>query len=182
VAPVSYQTIKLAKGKHASPEKGVCVMELASMLAGEPFSDHPACACPVISSFLRSYNDSIDDERRQDLYAYASKVVGSRAPASVQRARVDRLAAWGLDLHLRQQRWTRLVFPDRWRVLARARGVETVVRLTIDAVRKDTDQVHAQVLGLVDELLSMGRYDQPPMGSAAQDVRLSEGAAFTPVG
>jgi hypothetical protein len=28
--PVSYQTIKLSKGKHASPEDGACVMELAS--------------------------------------------------------------------------------------------------------------------------------------------------------
>ncbi len=182
MAPVSYQTIKLAKGKHASPEKGVCVMELASMLAGEPFSDHPGCACPVISSFLRSYNDSIDDERRQDLYAYASKVVGSRAPASVQRARVERLATWGLDLHLRQQRWTRLVLPDRWRVLARARGVETVVRLTIDAVRKDIERVHPQVLELVDELLAMGRYAPPAIASAAEDVRMSEGAVFTRVG
>lgn len=181
MAPVSYQTIKLSKGKHASPEKGVCVMELASMLAGEPFSDHPACACPVISSFLRSYNDSIDDTRRQDLYSYASKVVGSRAPASVQRARVERLAAWGLDLHLRQQRWTRLVVPDRWRVLARARGLETVVRLTIDAIRKDIDRLHPQVLRLIDELLTMGRYDQPPHVYTEADVR-AEPPAVMPTG
>jgi hypothetical protein len=181
VAPVSYQTIKLAKGKHASPAKGVCVMELASMLAGEPFSDHPACACPVISSFLRSYNDSIDDGRRQDLYAYASKVVGSRAPTSVQRARVERLAEWGLELHLHQQRWTRLVVPDRWRVLARARGVETVVRLTIDAIRKDIDRLHTEVLELVDELLAMGRDDQP-RAYGADDLRPPARRALTPAG
>ena len=36
------------------------------MLAGEPFSDQPASVCPVIGSFLRAYNDSIDDGRRQD--------------------------------------------------------------------------------------------------------------------
>ena len=78
MAPVTHQTIKLSKGKHASPEDGACVMELASMLAGEPFSDHPASACPVIGSFLRAYNDSIDDGRRQDLYALAARIVGSR--------------------------------------------------------------------------------------------------------
>ena len=73
MSPVSYQTIKLSKGKHASPEDGACVMELASMLAGEPFTDHPASACPVIGSFLRSYNDSIDETRRQSLYEFATK-------------------------------------------------------------------------------------------------------------
>src|SRR5579884_2126353 len=87
MSPVTHQTIKLSKGKHASPEDGACVMELASMLAGEPFSDHPAGVCPVIGSFLRAYNDSIDDRRRQDLYAYAAKVVGSRAAIRVQRSR-----------------------------------------------------------------------------------------------
>ena len=28
-------------------------MELASMLAGEQFTDHPACVCPVLGSLLR---------------------------------------------------------------------------------------------------------------------------------
>jgi hypothetical protein len=67
MAPINHQTIKLGKGKHNSPEEGACMMELASMLAGEPFSDHPHSVCPVIGSFLRTYNDSIDDQRRQDL-------------------------------------------------------------------------------------------------------------------
>ena len=53
MSPVSYQTIKLIKGKHSGPDAGACVMELASMLAGEPFTDHPASVCPVIGSFLR---------------------------------------------------------------------------------------------------------------------------------
>jgi hypothetical protein len=72
VAHTSHQTIRLSKGKHASPSEGACVMELASMLAGEPFSDRPASVCPVIAGFMRAYNDRIDDERRQDLYRYAA--------------------------------------------------------------------------------------------------------------
>src|SRR5579871_345697 len=98
MSPVSYQTIKLAKGKHTSPEDGACVMELASMLAGEPFTDHPASVCPVIGSFLRSYNDSIDDRRRQGLYEYASKAVGSRACRRVQEERSERLAQWAEEM------------------------------------------------------------------------------------
>src|SRR5437868_2797789 len=98
MSPATYQTIKLSKGKHASPEDGACVMELASMLAGEPFTDHPASVCPVVGSFLRAYNDSVDDERRQDLYAYAAQVVGSRASVSVQRERAERLAEWAVEV------------------------------------------------------------------------------------
>src|SRR5215469_18878832 len=94
MSPVNYQTIKLSKGKHTSPEDGACVMELASMLAGEPFSDHPVSVCPVIGSLLRAYNDSIDSERRQDLYAYAARVVGSRASGRVQSARAARVKEW----------------------------------------------------------------------------------------
>ena len=59
---VSHQTVRLRRGKHASPEKGVCVMELASMLAGEPFSDRPQAVCPVIGAYLRSYNDVVDSD------------------------------------------------------------------------------------------------------------------------
>src|SRR6201993_5422047 len=103
MSSVTFQTIKLSKGKHASPDDGACVMELASMLAGEPFSDHPATACPVIGSFLRAYNDSIDDDRRQDLYALAASVVGTRTSISIQRARAARPAARAGDVPSR--RW-----------------------------------------------------------------------------
>ncbi len=48
-------------------------MELASMLAGETFTDHPESVCPVIGSLLRAYNDRLDDDRRQDLYRYAAQ-------------------------------------------------------------------------------------------------------------
>src|ERR1039457_5828806 len=95
---VSYQTTKLSRGQHTSREEGTCVMELASMLAGETFTDHPASVCPVIGSFLREYNDLVDNDRRQDLYAYAATVVGSSGPTAVQGAGADRMAAWALQM------------------------------------------------------------------------------------
>jgi hypothetical protein len=67
-----HQTVRLSPGRHRSPDDGACVMELASMLADEPFSDRPRSVCPVIAAFLRSYNDGLDDERRRDLYRFAS--------------------------------------------------------------------------------------------------------------
>ena len=65
-------------------------MELASMLGGEEFNDRPANASPVIAAFLRTYNDGIDDRRRQDLYPLASLIVGTASSRRVERERMSR--------------------------------------------------------------------------------------------
>jgi hypothetical protein len=54
-------------------------MGLASRLADAPFSDRPETASPVITAFLRTYNDGLDDDLRQDLYPLAALIVGTRA-------------------------------------------------------------------------------------------------------
>lgn len=173
MSPVTYQTIKLSKGKHTSPDDGACVMELASMLSGEPFSDHPACVCPVIGSFLRAYNDSVDDGRRQDLYAYASRVVGTRGSAEVQRARAERLLAWSTQL--RQRRWTRLFLPPQLRAIGlhRQPPLDAVGTHAVHAITRHTDQTHSEALALVDELLRMGdateRLEAPASGARVLD-------------
>ena len=161
MAPATYQTIKLGKGKHRTPKEGACVMELASMLAGEAFSDHPVSVCPVIGSFLRAYNDSIDDRRRQDLYAYASKVVGSRSTTEVERARVARIVAWTAELHPRRRRWLGRL----WRFGALGYGSEgdVVGPRAVRKISRHDDQTHARVLSLIDELLEIGAPgDLPP--------------------
>lgn len=157
MAPVTHQTIKLSKGKHASPEDGACVMELASMLAGEPFSDHPASACPVIGSFLRAYNDSIDDDRRQDLYALAARIVGSRSSISIQRTRAERLTDWAFDMQRRH--WTSRYLPlGRLRMasLRRQPSAHAVGTFAVRAIPKHTEETHSEVLELIEELLAIG--------------------------
>ena len=156
MSPVTHQNIKLTKGKHSSPDEGACVMELASMLAGEPFSDHPSSVCPVIGSFLRAYNDSIGDERRQDLYAYAAKAVGTRASLEVQRERTERVTAWAIEMQ--QRRWTRFLPLSRLRVLGLRRqpSVHAIGTYAVQAIPKHTDETHAEVLELVNELLATG--------------------------
>lgn len=62
------------------------------MLAGEPFGDHPRSVCPVIASFLRAYNDGIDEVRRQDLYELAALVVGTAGDRALRRHRAQRCA------------------------------------------------------------------------------------------
>ncbi len=152
---MNYQTIRLSTGRHTSPAKGACVMELASMLAGEPFSDHPPSACPVISSFLRAYNDRVNDERRQDLYRYAAELVGTRSSRIVEQARADRLAAWGRDMWAR--RWTRRFAPSAWRMVGIERQPPRDL-LGVHAVRamwRVDDQTHAAALALIDDLLAI---------------------------
>jgi hypothetical protein len=127
-------------------------MELASMLAGEPFTDHPVSVCPVIGSFLRAYNDSVDDRRRQDLYPYAAIVVGSRAGAEVQRMRAKRLAQWSLDM--RRGPIGRLL---AIRALSRLEKVshDWIGPIAVRSIDPRTDESHEAVLQLIDELLAI---------------------------
>jgi hypothetical protein len=156
--PVSHQTVKLGRGRHTSPQDGVCVMELASMLAGESFTDHPGSVSPAIASFLRNYNDVLDDRRRQDLYEYAAKAVGTTGSVDDERRRVARLLSWGDEVW--RQRWgwmilgrlrSRIVRGDRWRY------PEAAARYALDAIGKLSDDKHAAALALVDELIALGR-------------------------
>ncbi len=162
--PVSHQTIKLSSGKHSTPREGACVMELASMLAGEPFGDHPASVCPVIGSLLRAYNDSVDDAMRQDLYEYAAKVVGSRAGAEVQRLRAERVAAWSSQLLLR--RLSRFLPSAAARRICRLRTppLDSVGTHAVRLIPRHTARGHADVLALVDELLAIGYREDGMVG------------------
>ena len=94
----TYQTVKLSAGRHPSPHLGACVMELASMLAEEPFTDRPATISPVIGALLRTYNDGLDDARRQDLYPLASLIVGTTASRSAEDERASRCLAFARSL------------------------------------------------------------------------------------
>ena len=94
----SHQTVKLSAGSHASPEDGACLLELASMLGHEQFSDRPASVCPALREFLQGYNDGLHEERRQELYPLASEIVGSRSTAPVTGWRARLCIDWGRSL------------------------------------------------------------------------------------
>src|SRR5262245_21103023 len=138
----SYQTVRLARGLHASQHAGVCVMELASMLAHEPFSDRARSISPTIGAFLRTYNDGLDDVLRQDLYPVAAAVVGSAGRRAVERERVNRCLAFAAE------RGARL--PGRRAALALATPEAAggwAARSALDA------GAHDEALSLVDELI-----------------------------
>jgi hypothetical protein len=76
-AIIDLESIVLKAGNHDSIEEGMCVMEMVSYLANEPWSDHPACVSPVLGVFLRAWNDALDDDTRQKLKPYARRVIGT---------------------------------------------------------------------------------------------------------
>jgi len=148
--PASHQTIRLSAGRHRGPEDGACVMELASMLAGEQFGDHPHSVCPVIAGFLRSYNDHVDAERRQDLYRYAAAVVGTRSDPATERARARLCRRWARDHFDPPPLRVRLLHR-----LLRCQGVDVegvyAARAAVTTSRPDV--AHRRALELLDELI-----------------------------
>jgi hypothetical protein len=67
---------QLSRGKHRNPRKGACFMEMASYLAGEKWSDHPACTHPLLAAMARLVNDNMSDDRRNELAEMIPSVVG----------------------------------------------------------------------------------------------------------
>jgi hypothetical protein len=66
----------LSPGRHRSPRTGACFMELASLLAGERWSDHPACTHPLLAALARHVNDHTSDAGRQRLAELIPSVIG----------------------------------------------------------------------------------------------------------
>jgi hypothetical protein len=69
-------------------------MELASRLAGEPWSDHPACVHPVLAAVARGVNDAVADACRARLVSLVPRLIGTAAagPARDQRSDLGRCA------------------------------------------------------------------------------------------
>lgn len=86
--------ITLKHGSHRAPSKGLCVMEAVAYFAGEPHSDRPQCACPVIAAFLMPWNDALPDDDRQQLKRYIPMVVGTRGDAALESRRAWMATDW----------------------------------------------------------------------------------------
>jgi hypothetical protein len=72
----------LSAGRHRNPRRGACFMEFASYLAGERWSDHPACTDRVLGALARGVNDVVLDERRDELIPLIPRIIGLRSSDS----------------------------------------------------------------------------------------------------
>ena len=88
----------LLHGAHA-PDGKMCVMEAVAYVAGEPWSDHPACVCSVIGAFLRRWNDDLNDTDRQMLKPFVPRLIGTKATPDIEERRAWMLMDWMIRVY-----------------------------------------------------------------------------------
>ena len=66
----------LSPGRHHSARRGACFMEFASYLAGERWSDHPACTHGTLAHLARQVNDRTSVTARARLTPLIPTVIG----------------------------------------------------------------------------------------------------------
>ena len=147
--PLDLKTLRLAVGSHESLDDGMCVMEAVSYMAGEPWSDSPQCASPVIAAFLRTYNDGVDEAERQELKQYIPRLIGTRGSDAIEERRALIAADWLVR-----------VYTPVWLRLA---GLTA----------------HADALSLLPEIISMAQCPsiQPAINAARRDAAAARAAA-----
>lgn len=95
MAELDLDSLFLEPGRHSRPEVGMSFLEAVSVASsGEKFGDKPRTVSPVIASFVRIWNDELDDEPRQELKPYIQKVIGSILTDDVEEHRAWRATDW----------------------------------------------------------------------------------------
>ena len=137
-----------ARGGHKRSDNIACIMEAVAFIAGEPWSDHPDCACPVISAFLRSWNDALPDSERDALLRpLVLLMVNTRSTKDVERCRAMMAADWLIREHT--PAWLRLAgLTAQADALAGMPEITDMVQClplmpTLDAVQKNANAARA---------------------------------------
>jgi hypothetical protein len=84
-------------GRHRGPEHGACVMEYASVLAGQPWSDSPACTDRALGALARRVNDDVEPQARATLAAIAPRLVGAVGPRAATDVVIAAVIRVGLE-------------------------------------------------------------------------------------
>ncbi len=81
--------VELVGGSIGNPGDGrMCLMSLVAFLAGEPHSDSPGCASPVVQAFAVAVNDHMPYAARQRLKPFAPRIIGTDDGSDRTRAAV----------------------------------------------------------------------------------------------
>jgi len=92
------QEVRLSAGNHANPQDGMCFMEMTAWFAGEPHSDRPECACPVLGRYGMTLNDAMPDNMRDRLLKpLVPLIAGTRGSPQDELDRAKFLAMWGIN-------------------------------------------------------------------------------------
>ncbi|WP_018332262.1 hypothetical protein [Actinomycetospora chiangmaiensis] len=123
----------LAAGRHRSPDRGSCVMEYVSVLAGMPWGDRPRCTDRTLAELAWRVNDDVRADARPALAELAPRLVGAVGRRSAADVVVAAVAEVALELapgdrvaaRVRRRARARLARRPRWpwlRAVARAVG------------------------------------------------------------
>ena len=114
-------------------------MEYASYLAGERWSDHPACTHPLLAELARQVNDHVSDDGRQELVELVPDVIG----------------VTGADLHidariaLRAAQTALPIAPEEYDfLLPHARRNRPAVQAFLAVLRDKTTRERIRALGM----------------------------------
>lgn len=83
----------LSAGRHDSPAEGACVMEYVSVIAGEKFSDKPACTDETLAMMAWAINDSLYDEERHMMVPFITRLIGTSGYDVDYQALTDAIVA-----------------------------------------------------------------------------------------
>ena len=94
--------LTLKSGAHPAGGADMCVMEAVAYMAGESWSDTPACASPVVALFCRTWNDTDEpygQAIRDRLRGYIPRLVDSRGTAQQEERRSWLALDWLIRVH-----------------------------------------------------------------------------------
>lgn len=143
----------LKRGRHISPADGACMMEYISVLAGERFSDRPACVHPVLAHMARAVNDYMrdSDEARGLLLPLLHRFMGTgdQLPRHIGIQLDDALArleydpAWSQTLFHGTPRKKVALLTEALDIYDRITGRQCPDPISDDRLRKATKSLEA---------------------------------------
>lgn len=139
-------TITLSHGSHSKGSGKGCVMEWTSVLAGEPWSDSPQCTSPVIAAFLRSWNDSLPDDERQQLKRYIPLVINTRGSDALEAKRAWMATDW--LVRVQAPAWLRLAGLTEQAALLE--GMPEVTATTVPSIKAPLEAVRKEAAAAWD--------------------------------
>ncbi len=134
----------LQQGKH-DPDRGYCLLEAVAYVAGEPWSDRPACVSPVLAAFGRNWNDGMQSNaKRASLIPYIPLLIGTAGDAAADEARGWMALDWLIREHA--VAWLALAGGDCAVHAARLAALPVVDKATVRAVAPALDAAGAAAM------------------------------------
>ena len=183
--------VRLGRGAHPLREnptgdRDMCIMEAVALFAGEPWSDRPKCACPVVSGFLRLWNDRLPEKQRDRLLApsvWVPKLINSRQNPDIEAQRTCLLLDWLVRTYA--PAWLDLVpsLADEAAILRGLPEIDTVslnnahIHQSLDQVRLTAEKAQRDATAAAEKARGSGSLFMPVSGTAHAVMSVTAGYA-----